>query len=379
MENKKQKENKNGFTLMEVLVMVLIITILAAVAMPSYKWSVEKSRATHGITALSQIAKAQSVYHARNQNYSQDVLPLHLNIKDNGGNSISGAEFNDSYFDYEIFGDSRAGAIAKRTTGEYELYVNYDEGKVLCFSENETTCPRLGLEEGSGLAEVQEDPSVPCNGELNVAWGWDEGEDYVSSNGGTCNVSDGVINYSYCDGFQCFDGRIEGTNVEECETTDEYMICVVMSTETFIPTQEKYCLQLTPNGCEIWGLDDGENYCVVSNDVWSCSSPDANIIETNIVTEHDGMTTTITCGTYVVDGSCYENDISMIEDSKTENGITYSFSCFGDLISDNTCTSYNQMREDDPSNNVYRYCRWIEDNECRAWSFWMEYGVEYAE
>ena len=249
-------KNKKGFTLVEILVVGLIITILAAVAMPSYKWAVEKSRATHGITTLDTIARAQNVYNARKGNYSQDISPLHLSMKDNGGSNISGAEFTDQYFDYEIFGDNRAGAIARRTTGEYELYVNYDEGKVLCFSENETTCPRLGIEEGTGLAEAQEDPGVPCSGELNVAWGWEEGEEFVSSLGGTCSVSNGIISYSYCDGFQCFDGTIEGNQVEECETTEEYMTCVLMSTQDFLPTQYKDCLKFAASGCEIWGLDD---------------------------------------------------------------------------------------------------------------------------
>ena len=52
-------QERSGFTLLELLVVVLIIAVLAAVAMPEYLKAAERSRATETITMLEAIAKSQ--------------------------------------------------------------------------------------------------------------------------------------------------------------------------------------------------------------------------------------------------------------------------------------------------------------------------------
>ena len=58
--------NKQAFTLVELLVVVLIIGILAAVALPQYNKAVEKSRAAQAISLVKTIYEALHVYYIEN-------------------------------------------------------------------------------------------------------------------------------------------------------------------------------------------------------------------------------------------------------------------------------------------------------------------------
>lgn len=63
---------KTGFTLIEVLVVVLIIGILAAVAVPQYETAVEKSRATQAFILGKHLAEAEELFLLANGRYTDD-------------------------------------------------------------------------------------------------------------------------------------------------------------------------------------------------------------------------------------------------------------------------------------------------------------------
>lgn len=80
--NKQNKKKNKGFTLIEILVVVLIIGILAAIALPKYQTAVEKSIMQEAIVNLKTIAQANDVFFLRNGRYANvnEISELDITI-----------------------------------------------------------------------------------------------------------------------------------------------------------------------------------------------------------------------------------------------------------------------------------------------------------
>ncbi len=79
-DNKGQGERRQGFTLVELLVVVLIIGILAAVALPQYQKAVWKSRNAELKQLVKVIAQAEQVYYLANGRYAANFNKLDLDL-----------------------------------------------------------------------------------------------------------------------------------------------------------------------------------------------------------------------------------------------------------------------------------------------------------
>lgn len=72
---------KEGFSLIELLVVVLMVGILSAVALPQYHKAVAKARASELLQAGTSLAKAQNIYFIANNSYAQDLEFLDVEIE----------------------------------------------------------------------------------------------------------------------------------------------------------------------------------------------------------------------------------------------------------------------------------------------------------
>ena len=70
----------NGFSLMEVMIVVVIIGILAALAYPNLEKYLKRARQTEAKTNLSAIYTAQKIYFTLHQSYADDINKLDLSL-----------------------------------------------------------------------------------------------------------------------------------------------------------------------------------------------------------------------------------------------------------------------------------------------------------
>lgn len=73
---RKMKSRQSGFTLIEILIVVAILGVLVAIALPAYQNSVIRSGRAEAKGELVQVASDQERYFSNFNTYITDALPL---------------------------------------------------------------------------------------------------------------------------------------------------------------------------------------------------------------------------------------------------------------------------------------------------------------
>ena len=148
--------NKKGFTLLELLVVVLLVGILGAIALPQYFNVLERQRAMEAMGILAAVEKAQVRYYAVNDAYATDFSNLDFDLrtnKDSSSENITGASFQTDYFTYRL---ESTKITATRSIGNFTLTTTYASGddgttETCCTAsgDDEDICEVINIEECS--------------------------------------------------------------------------------------------------------------------------------------------------------------------------------------------------------------------------------------
>lgn len=140
---------KAGYTLMEVLITVVVISILASAGIPYYKDHIERQKAALGVTNLRMIADSVERYmalHAETIPTSFALLDADIDRSKLSGDN---KEYNDGNFTFRILDKGRVAVEGSRNTNEYALYFSLgDDSELYCLessSDSDFCSDKLGL------------------------------------------------------------------------------------------------------------------------------------------------------------------------------------------------------------------------------------------
>ncbi len=100
------RKNQGGFTLVELMIVVIIVGILAAVAIPMYQGATERAKASEAVAALGTIRGALRVYYAEhgtyvNANFTDGAVVTNGNVLDVSVNDLLGRYFSGACYTFD--------------------------------------------------------------------------------------------------------------------------------------------------------------------------------------------------------------------------------------------------------------------------------------
>ncbi|MFN7350566.1 MAG: type IV pilin-like G/H family protein [Dolichospermum sp.] len=75
-----KKKETEGFTLIALLVVIIIIGILSAIALPSFLNQASKAKQTEAKTFVGAVNRAQQTYRMENTTFASDIVSLQVNL-----------------------------------------------------------------------------------------------------------------------------------------------------------------------------------------------------------------------------------------------------------------------------------------------------------
>jgi len=136
---------RKGFTLLELLTVVIIIAILASIAIPQFFRAAERARASEGVHVLGIIRSAQLRYYAEHGYFTNDIDDIDIDIPGDLRYFNAPVLLQPTYgdgTDNDLVTIQRNNVQCGKYCG-YTLRIGDDTGKVICSEGGGATnkCP----------------------------------------------------------------------------------------------------------------------------------------------------------------------------------------------------------------------------------------------
>ena len=165
--------NHHGFTLVEILTAVIIVSILTVMAMPLYEKTVERSRLAEARTIMNRLhaAKLAAMDNMDCDNYDYDESCPHLEhlrvaFKNANGTSTTGRTFRTEAFQYSLGGASDTypnGICAKRLGGD-------NSGTIFAYGLNSNNEPVFNCKNADGCFSCCENYGFSSTNDLSCTF-----------------------------------------------------------------------------------------------------------------------------------------------------------------------------------------------------------------
>jgi prepilin-type N-terminal cleavage/methylation domain-containing protein len=258
------KTGKQGFTLTELLVVVMIIAILVSIGVPLYSRTVRKGYAGDAMSVLSTAAQKQESYYINNGKYAEGFTQLGAPVKGlDGDKSTSSSGVKVGNFKYQM-SDSCVSAVslvgdAASDADDYVLYKN--------FVTQQEGCVGKGCEILEGV--IDHVSSVGCPAVSGETTNDDppDVDDPCVTNPVLCCPADTTWNGTKCVGMECSAGKVYDSLHKEC-------VCSVSCVSGLGTQNSVTCVCTCTNICKGGQVkDDACNcYCPSSLPNWDATN-----------------------------------------------------------------------------------------------------------